>query len=761
MSRFSRRFTYQGKLPEKAPEQEHPDMTVAFVGNPNCGKTTLFNALTGSTLKTANWPGVTVEGKEGSYVFEGNRIALIDLPGAYSLTSYTMEEEVTSSLVYSDTADVIVDVVDASCLERSLYLTLELLALKKPVVVALNMMDVVEKRGLEIDIHRLAETLGAPVIPISARKRQGLQSLVHAAYHHKESGLDPILHEHDIDDGMAQKHAENVVVYTKELEEKIDAVQGALENDYPDAPNPRWVAIKLLEGDRALWKKYPLNEALLKGDVKKDGTDKKSRNDIAQREQKEAEGKQSKTAERNRRKRKEKFQGEKEADRKSQRPLEQQFIRERYDFIQDIIHECVFNNHAVALRSDKADRILTNKYLAIPIFLLVMGFVFFLTFFIGDAIKGVFEQGLDVFNSRLETTLLGLGASEWLVSLLCDGVISGVGTVLTFLPNIFILFLALAFLEDSGYMSRVAYIMDSVMSYLGLSGRAFIPMILGFGCTVPAVLSTRTLESKRDKRRVMVVSSFMSCSARLPIYILLAGLFFAHFAALVAFSMYFLGIVVALLTLALLHAKDKRAQEEGEEKGEDEGRLLIELPDYKMPDAHSIWVYVWDKIKDYIFRAGTVIFIASIVIWLLLNFGFSGYLKENYVASFAGYLGHLFVPVLAPFGCGDWRLAVALIAGISAKEVVVSSLSVLFGVSGAAVGAGALSAGFAAIGFGPANALGFMIFVLLYVPCIAAIATIRSESKSAKFTVLTMVYQIAIAWTLAVIVFNLARLLGL
>ncbi len=721
MGRFFDRFTYQGEPGEKEPEQTHPDMTVAFVGNPNCGKTTLFNALTGSTLKTANWPGVTVKGKEGSYDFEGNRMALIDLPGTYSLTSYTMEEELTRSLVYSGTADIIINVVDASCLERSLYLTLELLALKKPVVVALNMMDVVEKRGLEIDIHRLAETLGAPVIPISARKRQGLQPLMHAAYHHKECGLDPILHEHDFDDGMAQKHAENVMVYTRELEDRIDNVQAALEKNFPNAPNPRWVAIKLLEGDKTLCKEYPLEIALLKGGAQS-GIEAQGAPESAQ-----------------------------------QKSLEQRFIRERYDFIQDIIHECVFNNHAVALRSDKADRILTNKYFAIPIFLAIMGLVFFLTFFIGDAIKGVFEQGLDAFDGWIEAFLLSLGASDWVVSLLCDGAISGVGTVLTFLPNIFILFLALAFLEDSGYMSRVAYIMDSIMGRLGLSGRAFIPMILGFGCTVPAVLSTATLESRRDKRRVMLVSSFMSCSARLPIYILFSGLFFAHFAAFVAFSMYFFGIVMALFTLSLLHAKDKL----GKAKGEDEGRLLIELPDFKMPDAYSIWVYVWEKVKDYIFRAGTVIFVSSLVIWILLNFGPTGYLEEDYATSFAGYLGHFFAPALAPFGSGDWRIAVALLAGISAKEVVVSSLSVLFGVSGAAVGTTTLSASLSFIGFGPANALGFMTFVLLYMPCIAAIAAIRSESKSLKFTVQTMVYQMVTAWVIAVLVFNIAQALGL
>lgn len=710
MNRFSRHFTYSGEPQRSTDEVMHPSITVAFVGNPNCGKTTLFNALTGASLKTANWPGVTVEGKEGFYNFEGHLMELIDLPGTYSLTSYTMEEEVTRSLVLSNEADVIVDVVDASCLERSLYLTLELLALKKPVVVALNMMDIVEKRGIEIDLHRLSETLGAPVIPISARKRQGLKPLMHAVYHHKMTGLDKVQHLHETDDGMPDKHEENVIVYSAELEAAIDTVQKHFEANYPDAANPRWYAIKELEGDKSILHDFPLSQGVLS----------------------------------------EITQSTKLAEKAS---FEQRFIMERYNFIQEIIHECLFNNHEVALRTDGADRILTNSWFAIPIFLCIMGFVFFLTFFIGDACKEWLEEGLDFLNAWIGEELSFVGASAWAVSLICDGVISGVGTVVTFLPNIFILFLALAFLEDSGYMSRVAYIMDTIMSKLGLSGRAFIPMILGFGCTVPAVLATRTLESRRDKMRVMLVCSFMSCSARLPIYILLAGIFFANYAALVAFSMYFLGIIAALLTLFILHAADARHSTQQEE----EASLLIELPDYKMPDAHSIWMYMWDKVKDYLIRAGTVIFFASIAIWVLLHTGPGGYVEEDFAFSFAGIIGHALAPALAPFGCGDWRLVVALLAGVSAKEVIVSSLSVLFGIAGVA-GSLTWHQAFVSIGFGQANALGFLTFCLLYVPCIAAIAVIASESKSTRFAAGTIVFNLVVAWVVAVLVYTIARM---
>lgn len=696
MNDFERHFTYES-IPEKPGEElGHPGMTIAFVGNPNCGKTTLFNAYTGANLKTANWPGVTVEGKEGHTTFEGFEVRLVDLPGTYSLTSYTMEEEVARSYVLSGDADVIVDVVDASSLERSLYLTLQLLALGKPVVVALNMMDVVRKRGMEIDIHRLAETLGCPVIPVSARKRVGLQPLLHAAYHHKGVRHDPIQHEHAVDDGMPEKHEKYVMVYSPDLERKIDAVRAEFKKAYPDVRNARWYATKLLEGDVSVRRDYPLELPVL------------------------------------------------------EHSCEDQFIRERYDFISEIVAECVFNRSARAETTDKVDRVLTNKYWSIPVFLLIMGGVFALTFVLGDAIKGVFEEWLDAFNGWVADGLDTIGASPMVVSLVCDGAISGVGTVLTFLPNIAILFTALAFLEDSGYMSRVAYVMDGIMGRLGLSGRAFIPMILGFGCTVPAIMSSRTLERMEDRRKVMLVTPFMSCSARLPIYVLFAGLFFDQWAGVVAFSMYVLGILVALLVLLVIRGRDKDPDAGG--------MLLIELPEYKMPDAHTVWIYVWEKVKDYVTRAGTVIFAASVIMWLLLNFGTAGYVDGDVAQSFGAWLGRLLVPVLAPIGSGDWRLAVALLAGISAKEVVVSSVSVLFGIGGASVGTAALHEALLAIGFGPANALAFMAFCLLYVPCIATIATIATESKSRRYALGAVVFQLVVAWVVAFAVYRVALL---
>jgi ferrous iron transport protein B len=672
------------------------DLTVAFVGNPNCGKTTLFNAFTGANLKVANWPGVTVERKEGHTTFQGHEITLVDLPGTYSLTSYTMEEQVARDYVLSDDVDVIIDVVDASALEHNLYLTIQLLELGKPVVIALNMMDVVRKRGMEIDTHRLPEMLGMPVVPICARKREGLGPLMHAAVHHKGmTQPDPIIHTHSVPLDLSSKHEHYAMVYSDELEHRIDDVEDAFATAYPDVVNPRYHAIKLLEADEAMTKRYPVDlpEVI-------------------------------------------------------DRSYENEFIRERYDFISEVVDEVVFNRDVRAASTDAVDRVLTNRFASIPIFLLIMALVFALTFVVGDAVKGLLEDGLVWFEGLVGTGLAAAGASDAIRSLVVDGVINGVGTVLTFLPNIFILFLALAFLEDSGYMSRVAYVMDGIMGRLGLSGRAFIPMIVGFGCSVPAIMASRALENPRDRKRVMLVTPFMSCSARLPIYILFSGMFFSGiWASVAAYSMYVVGIVVALLVLLVLHAHDHET--------EADDMLLIELPEYKMPDAHTVWIYVWEKVKDYLSRAGTVIFVASVVMWALLNFGPQGAVGDDVALSFGAFLGHWVSPLLAPVGLGDWRIALALIAGISAKEVVVSSMFVLFGATGAA-GSAALATQLAAIGFTAANALSLMVFCLLYVPCIATIATIRRESGSGRWTAFSVVFQIVVAWVVAFAVYLVA-----
>lgn len=653
------------------------EISVGFVGNPNCGKTTLFNAFTGANLKVANWPGVTVERVEGRTSYKGRPIRVIDLPGIYSLTSYTIEEIVTRRCIEEGEVDVLINVVDASSLERNLYLTLQLLELKKPVILALNMMDIVEERGMEIDLHRLPEMLGSiPVVPVSARKRTGLDVLLHAVVHHYEEGPQGV-----------------VVRYDGEIEEKIDRIQEILQAKYGQMENMRWHAVKLLEKDPEVRNDHPVDVDHIVGDG-----------------------------------------------------YEKRIINEKYEYIEEVIDECLFNKQERAASTDRVDQWLTHPFWGIPFFLGIMAVVFFLTFTVGDFLKGYFEMGLDWFSAAVLAFLTHIQASPWLISLVVDGIIAGVGGILTFLPNIFILFLALAFLEDSGYMARVAYVMNEIMGKVGLSGKAFLPMLLGFGCTVPAVMASRALPSQRDRRRTILITPFMSCSARLPIYVLFADLFFPEHALGVAYSLYLIGLAVAILVAFIVHKTDSSGAEDA---------LLIELPEYKTPNGRTVAIYVWDKVKDYLSKAGTTIFVASIALWFVLNFGPSGYVSDV-TASFAALFGRVLVPALAPAGLGFWQVAVALISGLSAKEVVVSSFSVLFGISNinSASGMSQLSASLAAMGFGGVNAYALMVFCLLYSPCVAAIGTIRRETRSWAFTLGMMAFQILLAWAASILVFQ-------
>ena len=674
-------------------------INVGFIGNPNCGKTTLFNAYTGANLKVANWPGVTVEKKEGRTTYKGQEFKLIDLPGIYSLTSYTMEEKVSRECIMSDEVDVIVDVVDASCLERNLYLTLQLIELGKPVVLALNMMDVVEERGMEIDLHRLPEMLGIPAIPVSARKRSGLEILMHAVAHHREYAKQgPFIHHHAEKTGHKHNHhSEYAMVYDDVIEDKIDAIIEQFRASEPEMKNMRWHAIKVLEQDETVLKRHPVDT---KGIV--------------------------------------------------DRSYEKDIINEKYDFIEEVIDEVLVNKSEKAERTEHIDRYMTSKWLGLPIFLVIMALVFFLTFTIGDWLKGYFEIGLDMLTQTVGGFLESAGVSPVIRSLLVDGIISGVGGILTFLPNIFILFLALAFLEDSGYMARVAYVMDDIMSHLGLSGRAFLPMLLGFGCSVPAIMASRALEHRKDRLKTILVTPFMSCSARLPIYVLFSSMFFGEHAMIACYSMYLLGIVVAILTAFIISKVDGSRAEHA---------LLIELPEYKAPNARTIAVYVWEKVKDYLTKAGTVIFLASIIMWALLNFGTTGYVTDI-SDSFGSMVGKLIVPFFEPLGLGYWQIVVALISGIAAKEVVVSSCSVLFGIQNitTAHGMDSFVAVLASMGFGAANAYALMVFCLLYVPCTATIATIRREVGSAKLTCGIVLFQLAVAWVMSFIAFHVAGL---
>ncbi|MCI8311284.1 MAG: ferrous iron transport protein B [Lachnospiraceae bacterium] len=681
------------------------ELTIGFVGNPNCGKTTLFNAYTGANLKVANWPGVTVEKKEGAMRLHDETYRLVDLPGTYSLTSYTMEEMVTRQYILSDDVDVIVDVADASALERNLYLTLQLIELGKPVVLALNMMDIVQERGMEIDLHRLPEMLGIPCVPVSARKKTGLEILIHTVAHHQDKAQgEKIIHHHDLEksqhEGVEEHHKRYAMVYSDEIEDKIDEIGERLLKKYPEETNEnlRWYAIKILENDQEIKERFSLDFS-----------------DILDKD------------------------------------YEKEIINQKFGFIEEVIAECVANRTKKVESTDRTDRILTHPVLGLPIFLLIMACVFFLTFTVGDWLKGYFEVALEWVTETTTQGLFAMGVGEMLISLITDGILAGVGGILTFLPNIFILFLALAFLEDSGYMARVAYVMDGIMGRIGLSGRAFLPMLLGFGCTVPAVMASRVLENRRDRMKTILITPFMSCSARLPIYVLFSELFFGDKAMIAAFSMYVLGLVLAILAAFVLRILDK--SEEGD-------MLLIELPEYKTPNAHTIRIYVWEKVKDYLSKAGTTIFVASIVMWLIMNLGLHGFTTDMN-QSFGAIIGKVLVPVFAPIGLGYWQIVLALISGIAAKEVVVSSCSVLFGIGNVTTQAGManLSELLEQMGFGPLNAYALMVFCLLYVPCMAAVATIKKETESWRLTGIMAVFQLVIAWVMAFLIFQIGSLM--
>ena len=657
------------KTEKKQTGQNLREIRVGFVGNPNCGKTTLFNAFTGANLKVANWPGVTVERVEGHTSYKGRSIKVIDLPGIYSLTSYTIEEIVTRRCIEDGEVDVIINVVDASSLERNLYLTLQLLELKKPVILALNMMDIVEERGMEIDLHRLPEMLGGiPVVPVPARKRTGLDVLMHAVVHHYEEGPQGV-----------------VVRYDDALEEKISQIEVILRAKYGEMENMRWHAVKLLEQDPEVMKDHPV--------------------DI------------SHIAEKN---------------------YEKDIINEKYNYIEEVMDECMMGREEKSASTDRIDSWLTHPVFGVPIFLGIMALVFFLTFTVGDFLKGYFETGLEWLSGAVLAAMQHVQASDWLISLVVDGIVAGVGGILTFLPNIFILFLALAFLEDSGYMARVAYVMNEIMGRVGLSGKAFLPMLLGFGCTVPAVMASRALATERDRRRTILITPFMSCSARLPSSVLFSEMFFKE-----------IGLFVAITIAFILHKR---------EKNKDEDTLLIELPEYKTPNARTVAIYVWDKVKDYLTKAGTTIFVASIMLWFVLNFGIHGY-ETDVTRSFAAALGRLLVPILRPAGLGTWQIAVALISGLSAKEVVVSSFSVLYGISNinSAMGMAELSRVLGIAGFGMANAYALLVFCLLYSPCVAAVGTIRRETGSLRFTMQMVLFQLVLAWGFSVLIFQIGN----
>ena len=663
-------------------------LTFALVGNQNCGKSTLFNYLTGSNQHVGNFPGVTVQKKEG-ILLKDKDITVIDLPGIYSLSPYTSEEIVTRDLLLRNKPDVIVNVLDATNIERSLYLSLQLIELNTPMVIALNMMDELQASGGSIDIKSLEKKLTIPVIPITANSGAGVDELVRRAKTAAETGQLP----ERIDFCKGPAHV------------AIHSIAHLIEHKVRQKGLPlRFSATKLIEGDDLLSAELELTE---------------NEKDIIGHLTTELE-----TA----------LDTDKEAA----------LADMRYTYIEELCSETVHKpDESIAQqRSVKMDRYLTSKYFAIPIFLLTMFTVFWLTFdVIGATLSEWLELGIAAVTDAADAGLTAAGVSAPIHSLIIDGVFTGVGSVLSFLPTIVTLFFFLSLLEDTGYMARIAFVMDMLLRKIGLSGSSFVP----FGCSVPAIMATRTLASERDRKITIILTPFMSCSAKLPVYGVFIAAFFADNRAQVMMFLYLTGICMAILSGLLLKAFVFNGQPVP---------FVMELPAYRLPTARNIGLHMWSKAKDFLYRAFTIIFLASIVIWLLQSFDTRFYMVEDPAQSMLAQIGSFIAPVFAPLGFGDWRAATALITGITAKEVVISTLSVLTGSGDEMVGSALQTI------FSPLTALSYLTFALLYPPCVAALAAIKREMNSGIATLCIMAYEITIAWLMAFAVYHIGMMLG-
>lgn len=676
-------------VPEGAP------LHFALAGNQNCGKTTLFNQLTGSNQHVGNFPGVTVDRKDGT-IRNHPEASVTDLPGIYSLSPYTGEEVVSRQFILDERPDAIIDIIDATNIERNLYLTLQLMELDRPMVIALNMMDEVTTNGGAVDVNLLESLLGVPVVPISAARNEGIGELVDHALHvarfrERPGRLD--FCAPDGPDGGA-------------LHRCIHGIANLIEDHAATAHIPvRFAATKLVEGDELVTEALHLD-----------------RNELDAIEHIITQ-----------------MEGEAGTDRLSA------LADMRFSFIGDVCGRCVVKPHESRehVRSVKIDRILTGRYTAIPAFLVIMGLVFWLTFgVIGAALQGLMEDGIAAIIASADAGLKAFGTNDVVRSLAVDGVLTGVGSVLTFLPIIVVLFLFLSILEDSGYMARVAFVMDKVLRRFGLSGRSFVPMLVGFGCTVPAIMSTRTLPSEHDRKMTVMLTPFMSCSAKLPVYGLLCGAFFPQATVPAMVSLYLIGIAVGCIAALLLN----RTAFKG-----DPVPFIMELPNYRLPSVKTTVMLAWDKAKDFITKAFTIIFAATVVIWFLQTFDIRFNVVADQSQSLLAGLGSIIAPVLTPLGFGDWRASTALVTGLIAKESVISTLTVLLGATSPA----ALSTMFS-----PFTAYVFLVFTLLYPPCVAAIGAVKSE-LGARYAVAVFAFQVTVAWIVAFLVHSVGMLVGL
>ena len=676
---------------------------IALEGNPNCGKTTLFNDITGSKQHVGNWPGVTVEQKTGKYK-KNKEIEIVDLPGIYSLSPYSAEEIVARDYIVDENPDVLIDIVDGTNIERNLYLTLQVLETKIPTVIALNMMDEVEASGTKIDVKKLSKILGVPVIPIVARNGKGVNELMEAAQKIASS----------------KTQSNDLEVFSPQVNNYITEIVGLLnDNDnqnHKSSSYEMWQAIKILEEDEIVIEKLPGNKrAKITSIVEKANSD---------------------------------FNGDTEAE----------IADQRYKFISEVVNKTVSkplkaNGQRKETTSDKIDKVLTNRIIAIPAFLVIMYALFSITFGEGPLGIGVWLQTIvtDFWDGPFTETIMGaiesMGAADWATGLVGDGILAGVGGVVSFLPQILVLFLLMSFLEDSGYMARVAFVMDRLFRRFGLSGKSFIPLLMGYGCSVPAVMASRTLESDKDRKLTIMITPFMSCGAKLPIYLMFAATLFTQYnQTLIIYSIYMIGIVVAVIGALIL----SNTLFKGETSN-----FIMELPQYRIPTLRSVLIHAWEKVKGFAIKAGTIILGSTILIWFLSSFNFSGMceMDESILASIGRGIQWIFTPL----GFGEWRASVAVVTGWIAKENIVSTFGVLFGaadaVSEAAAEGTAALPGLSAV-FTQAAAFSYMAFNLLCMPCFAAVGAIKKEMGSWKWTGITIAFQMITAYIVAFIVYH-------
>jgi len=669
-------------------------LNIALVGNPNSGKTTLFNELTGSTQYVGNWPGVTVEKKEGKIKKTKSKVNLVDLPGIYSLSSYTMEEIVARDYILEEKPDLIINIVDATNIERNLYLTTQILELGVPVLVALNMMDVIEKNRDEINILEIENKLNTKVLPISANKGKGIDILIKT------------LEEMALEENKVKQNN----FYSKDIKKEIDKIEELVkEIACEEEVNKRWLAVKLLEQDSHTKSKFSI-------DNKTDSMIIKTKENL---------------------------------EEKYDDDMESIIANERYTYINYVIKKTVKKSKREELTtSDKIDKVLTNRFLSVPIFLAVMYVVYYFSIqTLGDYTIGWVEGGIEFIAGLVSSGLTAVGASDFIQALVIDGVIGGVGSVLVFVPQIMILFFFISVLEDTGYMARVAFVMDKFFRKFGLTGKSFIPMLIGSGCSVPGIMATRTLENEKDRKLTILLTPFISCGAKLPIYVMFAAAFFPNNSGMVVFTIYMLGIAVAILSGILL----KNTLFKGAV-----APFVMELPPYRIPTLKGLFIHMWDRGKDFLKKAGTIIFAAAVIIWMLQTFSFNLSIVDDPSNSILAGIGRAISPIFIPLGFGDWISAVAIFTGFVAKEVVVATLGVLTGVGEVAEDSPELIASIRTL-FTPAKAWAFMAFNLLAAPCIAAIGTMKKEFNSWKWTLFAVSYQTGVAYIIAMIIYQILK----